>query len=108
PTRARTQKRHSRFTKPWRPGIVSSFSPEGIFTDMRIAIPKERRPQERRVAASPDTAKRLVGMGHEVVVEAGAGLAAAFPDAAYTAVGAAIGGSQAEALGSADVILKVQ
>jgi len=45
---------------------------------MRIAVPKERRPQERRVAVSPDTAKRLVGMGHEVVVEAGAGVGAAF------------------------------
>jgi NAD(P) transhydrogenase subunit alpha len=75
---------------------------------MRIAIPKERRPQERRVAASPDTAKRLVGMGHEVVVEAGAGGGAAFPDAAYSAVGATIAGSQAEALGTADIILKVQ
>jgi H+-translocating NAD(P) transhydrogenase subunit alpha len=75
---------------------------------MRIAIPKERRPQERRVAASPDTAKRLVGMGHEVVVEAGAGVGAAFPDTAYSAVGATIVGSQAEALGTADIILKVQ
>jgi proton-translocating NAD(P)+ transhydrogenase subunit alpha len=75
---------------------------------MRIAVPKERRPQERRVAASPDTAKRLVGMGHEVVIETGAGDGAAFPDAAYTAVGATIAGSQAEALGTADVILKVQ
>ena len=105
---AYTQKRHSRFTNSWQPGIVSPFSPEGIFRDMRIAVPKERRPQERRVAVSPDTAKRLVGMGHEVVVEAGAGVGAAFPDTAYSAVGATIAGSQAEALGTADVILKVQ
>ena len=75
---------------------------------MRIAIPKERRPQERRVAASPDTAKRLVGMGHEVVVEAGAGAGASFPDAAYTAAGATIAGTEAEALGAADIVLKVQ
>ncbi len=75
---------------------------------MRIAIPKERRPQERRVAASPDTAKRLVGMGHEVVVETGAGAGASFPDAAYTAAGAIIAGTQAEALGTADIVLKVQ
>jgi H+-translocating NAD(P) transhydrogenase subunit alpha len=75
---------------------------------MRIAIPKERRPQERRVAASPDTAKRLVGMGHEVMVETGAGAGAAFPDAAYAAAGAAIAGSEAEALGLADIVLKVQ
>ena len=40
-----------------------------IFADMKISVPKERRPHERRVAASPDTVKRLVGMGHEVVVE---------------------------------------
>ncbi|HVA15948.1 MAG TPA: Re/Si-specific NAD(P)(+) transhydrogenase subunit alpha [Stellaceae bacterium] len=75
---------------------------------MRIAIPKERRPQERRVAASPDTAKRLVGMGYEVVIETGAGAGAAFPDAAYSAVGATIAASEAEALGAADIILKVQ
>jgi NAD(P) transhydrogenase subunit alpha len=75
---------------------------------MRIAIPKERRPHERRVAASPDTTKRLIGMGHEVVIETGAGNGAAFPDAAYTAVGATVAGSEAEALGNADIVLKVQ
>ena len=60
------------------------------------------------MAVSPDTAKRLVGMGHEVVVEAGAGIGAAFPDNAYSAVGASIAGSEAEALGTADIVLKVQ
>ncbi len=40
---------------------------------MKIGIPKERRPEERRVAASPDTAKRLKGMGHDILVEKGAG-----------------------------------
>lgn len=73
---------------------------------MIIGIPKERRPGERRVAASPDTAKRLIGMGHEVVVEAGAGAGAAFPDAAYTASGAKLGDIKT-ALG-ADIVLKVQ
>jgi NAD(P) transhydrogenase subunit alpha len=75
---------------------------------MRIAIPRERRPQERRVAASPDTVKRLVGMGHEVIIETGAGSGAAFPDAAYTASGARIAADEREALSSADIILKVQ
>jgi NAD(P) transhydrogenase subunit alpha len=75
---------------------------------MRIAVPRERRPQERRVAASPDTVKRLVGMGHEVIIETGAGSGAAFPDAAYTASGARIAGDEREALSSADIILKVQ
>lgn len=75
---------------------------------MRIAIPRERRADERRVAASPDTVKRLVGMGHELIVESGAGAGAAFPDSAYTAAGARIAADEREALSSADIILKVQ
>jgi NAD(P) transhydrogenase subunit alpha len=75
---------------------------------MKIAIPKERRPHESRVAASPDTAKRLAGMGLEVVIESGAGAAAAFPDAAYVAAGATIAPDAAAALGDADIVLKVQ
>ena len=42
---------------------------------MKIGVPKERRPDEQRVAASPDTVKRLKGLGVEVLVEAGAGTA---------------------------------
>lgn len=75
---------------------------------MKISIPKERRPQERRVAASPDTVKRLVGMGHEVVVESGAGAAASFPDEAYAAAGASIAADASAALGAGDIVLKVQ
>jgi H+-translocating NAD(P) transhydrogenase subunit alpha len=75
---------------------------------MRIAIPRERRPQESRVAASPDTVKRLVGMGHELIVESGAGSGAAFPDEAYTAAGAQIAADERAALSSADIVLKVQ
>ena len=55
---------------------------------MKIAVPKEILPGERRVALTPDAAGRLVKAGHEVLVEAGAGTAAYFPDAAYTAAGA--------------------
>ena len=75
---------------------------------MKVAIAKERRAHERRVAASPDTVKRLVGMGLEVVVESGAGAGAAFPDAAYAAAGATIARDAAAALGDADIVLKVQ
>jgi len=75
---------------------------------MKIAIPKERRPHESRVAASPDTAKRLAAMGLEVVIESGAGAAAAFPDAAYVAAGATVAADAAAALGDADIVLKVQ
>jgi len=75
---------------------------------MKISIAKERRAQERRVAATPDTAKRLVGMGLEVVVESGAGAGGSFPDAAYEAAGAKIARDAAAALGSGDIVLKVQ
>jgi proton-translocating NAD(P)+ transhydrogenase subunit alpha len=75
---------------------------------MKIAIPKERRPQEARVAASPDTAKRMVAMGLTVAVESGAGAGAAFPDSAYESVGAAIAPDQAATLSDADIVLKVQ
>jgi NAD(P) transhydrogenase subunit alpha len=75
---------------------------------MKIAIPKERRPAEKRVAASPDTVKRMVGQGLEVVVETAAGEGAAFADAAYAAAGASIAAGAAAALEGADIVLKVQ
>src|SRR5258708_11971830 len=75
---------------------------------MKISVAQDRRAEERRVAASPDTAKRLVGMGHEVVVEAGAGAASSFSDTAYEAAGARIAPDGAAALGAGDIVLKVQ
>ncbi|MDE0058387.1 MAG: Re/Si-specific NAD(P)(+) transhydrogenase subunit alpha [Defluviicoccus sp.] len=75
---------------------------------MKLSVPKERRRDERRVAASPDTAKKLVGLGFEVVVETGAGIESGFPDAAYEEAGAAIAADQAAALSDGDVVLKVQ
>jgi proton-translocating NAD(P)+ transhydrogenase subunit alpha len=75
---------------------------------MKISIPKERRPHERRVAATPDTVKRLVSQGFEVVVETGAGEGAAFPDEAYRTAGASIAPDAASALGAGDLVFKVQ
>ncbi|WP_169569811.1 Re/Si-specific NAD(P)(+) transhydrogenase subunit alpha [Sneathiella limimaris] len=75
---------------------------------MKIAIPKERRAHEKRVAASPDTVKKYVGLGVEVVVETGAGLLSSFSDQEYTDAGATIAGDAAAALKDADVVLKVQ
>ena len=75
---------------------------------MKISIVTERRPYERRVAATPDTVKRLVGQGLEVVVEAGAGLEAAYTDEAYRAAGATIAPDAASALAEGDIVLKVQ
>jgi len=75
---------------------------------MKVAIVKERRAFERRVAASPDTVKHMTGMGLEVAVETGAGDGAFFGDAAYQAAGATIAADEEAALADADVVLKVQ
>jgi NAD(P) transhydrogenase subunit alpha len=73
---------------------------------MKIGIPAETRPGETRVAATPETVKKLIAAKHEVVVEAGAGLPSSVPDAAYEAAGARLG-AKADALG-ADLVLKVR
>ena len=75
---------------------------------MIVAIPKERRPGETRVAASPDTVKKLIDLGLYVVVEKGAGQAAAMTDEAYKAAGATIARDTKAALEKADIVLKVQ
>ena len=75
---------------------------------MKVAVVKERRAHERRVAASPDTVKRMLAMGLEVTTESGAGAGAGFADAAFAAAGAAIAADAAAALGDADIVLKVQ
>ncbi len=75
---------------------------------MKIAIPKERRASESRVAASPETVKKLTALGCEVVVEKGAGAGASFSDAAYNDAGATIAKNVASALSGAQVVLKVQ
>jgi NAD(P) transhydrogenase subunit alpha len=75
---------------------------------MKIAIPKERRPHERRVAATPETVKKLIALGFEVSVEAGAGDSSRFMDDAYKAAGASVVADTAKLLGSADIVLKVQ
>jgi NAD(P) transhydrogenase subunit alpha len=75
---------------------------------MKIAIPKERRPGERRVAATPDTVKKLVALGAEVAVENGAGAGAVIADGEFAAAGAQMAGDAAAALGEADLVFKVQ
>jgi NAD(P) transhydrogenase subunit alpha len=74
---------------------------------MIIGIPRETRPGETRVAATPETVKKLAASAkHSIVVEAGAGTASSIPDPDFRAAGATIG-SAAEALG-ADIVLKVR
>lgn len=71
---------------------------------MRIGIPRETRPDETRVAATPDVVRKYVERGAEVVIEPGAGARASFADAAYRAAGADVG----EGAWAAGLVLKVQ
>jgi len=75
---------------------------------MRIAVLKERRPDEARVAATPETVKKFKALGADVVVEAGAGAQSHFGDADYAGAGATIAADAAKTLDGADVVLKVQ
>ena len=72
---------------------------------MKIGVPAESKPGETRVAATPETIKKLAA-SHELIVESGAGLHASITDEAYVAAGARIG-TAADALG-ADLVLKVR
>ena len=75
---------------------------------MKIGIPKEVRPGERRVAATPETVSRLQKLGFEVTVESQAGAGASFDDTDYTAIGASIVPGARELWEHADIVLKVQ
>ncbi|HVS85938.1 MAG TPA: hypothetical protein VHD91_09930, partial [Gaiellaceae bacterium] len=70
---------------------------------MRVGVPRETTPGERRVALVPETAGKLAAAGFEIVVEPGAGAAASFPDAAYTEAGATLGDPW-----EADLVAKVR
>ncbi len=74
---------------------------------MRLAVLKERRAGEARVAATPDTVKKLIGLGLTVAVETGAGIAAAIPDEDFAAAGAEIAPDAASALAGAGIVFAV-
>jgi NAD(P) transhydrogenase subunit alpha len=73
-----------------------------------IAVIKERRAGETRVAAVPETVRKLIALGAEVVIEAGAGRSADYPDADYEAAGARLAPNAQAALSTADLVLKVR
>jgi H+-translocating NAD(P) transhydrogenase subunit alpha len=75
---------------------------------VKVAVPKEIAPGERRVALVPEIAKKLVETGFEVVVEAGAGAEASFSDRQFEEAGATIVSARDELLGQADGVVKVQ
>ncbi len=74
---------------------------------MRIGVPKEIAPNERRVALTPDVAGRLTKGGFDIFIERGAGSAAFFPDEAYGAAGAKVS-DRASVIGQSDIVLQVQ
>ena len=75
---------------------------------VKVLVPKESAPGERRVAATPETVKKLKDAGLEVEVEAGAGVASGHLDAAYQEAGAKIVPDAARAAAAADIVLRVQ
>ena len=75
---------------------------------MRIAVPAETQGAETRVAATPETVRKFIGLGATMVIETGAGKASGIPDADYAAAGASIAATAAEALAGAQIVLKVR
>ncbi|OLE96324.1 MAG: NAD(P) transhydrogenase subunit alpha, partial [Cyanobacteria bacterium 13_1_20CM_4_61_6] len=73
----------------------------------KIGVPKEIAPNERRVALTPDVARRLTKGGFDIFIERGAGSAAFFPDEAYGAAGAKVS-DRASVIGQSDIVLQVQ
>ena len=74
---------------------------------VRVFIPKETGPGETRVGATPETVKKMIAAGLEVVVEAGAGEASHIADGDYEGIGAQVAGDGAAALAEADVVIHV-
>ncbi|HBN23290.1 MAG TPA: Re/Si-specific NAD(P)(+) transhydrogenase subunit alpha [Holosporales bacterium] len=75
---------------------------------MKITVLKERRQNETRVAATPETVKKMTALGFDVHVEKGAGVLASFTDEAYKAAGATLGATPEAASKNTDILLKVR
>ncbi|WP_374547092.1 Re/Si-specific NAD(P)(+) transhydrogenase subunit alpha [Rhodoblastus sp.] len=75
---------------------------------MRIAVPAETDAMEARVAATPETVKKLIGLGAEVLVQSGAGVASGLLDADYEKAGAAIAPDVSSTMVGADIVLAVR
>ena len=75
---------------------------------MKIGVPKERLPEELRVAISPDTIRKMTALGFDIIIESGAGEGAFFSDTIFGEAGAQIAADAAEVFGAADIVLKVR
>ena len=85
--------------------ILLFFRGEGTFSPMRVAVPKEIRDGEKRVALVPDVINKLTRLGYEVVIESGAGVHSQATDDLYTAAGATV--KSGNVISDADVVLSV-
>jgi proton-translocating NAD(P)+ transhydrogenase subunit alpha len=74
---------------------------------MRIGVPRESAPGERRVALVPESCRKLIPAGYAVCMESGAGARAGFPDPAYLEAGATLQSDPAALFGTSDIVLKV-
>lgn len=88
--------------------LANADNPQDPKTGLKIGIPKEVFPGERRVAATPDTAKTLQKMGFEVLVESKAGADATFSDQVYEQAGCQVVADTTQLWETADIILKVR
>ncbi|ABW29326.1 Re/Si-specific NAD(P)(+) transhydrogenase subunit alpha [Acaryochloris marina] len=88
--------------------LANADNPQDPKTGLKIGIPKEVFPGERRVAATPDTAKTLQKMGFEVLVESKAGAGATFSDQVYQQAGCQVVADTTQLWETADIILKVR
>src|SRR5207253_6354630 len=84
---------------------VSSLPDGGVH--VRIVVPRETAPGERRVALVPESCKKLIQAGYEIAIESGAAASAGFPDQAYVDLGVSVVPDRAPLLASGDLVLKV-
>jgi H+-translocating NAD(P) transhydrogenase subunit alpha len=75
---------------------------------LKIGVPREIVPGEKRIALVPESAKKLVEQGNEVLVQSAGGASSDFPDDAYAAAGARVVADAGEILGSSELVLKIQ
>jgi alanine dehydrogenase len=75
---------------------------------MRVGVPREIKPGEHRIGLTPTAAREYVAHGHQVLVEAGAGQGAGYPDEAYVRAGAELATDAAALFAAADLIVKVK
>ena len=89
-------------------GATTGFIREGVLMATVIGVPKEVKDNERRVSMQPDGVAEMVHHGHEVVVEAGAGIGAGFEDEEYESCGARVVDTPDEVFEAAGLIVKVK